>query len=110
MSVAHLVVGNDEEVSRARGKIAIEDDERLFSRMGGGFLVYSVLDTDAAVERALQRKAKHPGWYGTDWIATMHVSNRHLLVPPRMQAFYLSEGKWIDYLAARVPEYEQYRR
>ena len=86
MSVAHLVLGNDEEVGQVREKLANSDDNFLFSRMSGSFLVYSILDT------------------------TLHVSYRHSLMHPKLQAFYLQEGKWIDYLAARVPEYAQYRR
>jgi hypothetical protein len=39
----------------------------------------------------------------------LHVQTRHFLVHPEMQAFYVEEGKWIDYLAARVPEYAKYR-
>ena len=70
----------------------------------------SPADLDDAVARALARKAEHPNWYGTDWIASAHVNNRHLLPHPDMLAFYVEEGKWLDYLAARVPEYAQYKQ
>ena len=29
---------------------------------------------------------------------------------PDMQRFYANDGKWVDYLAAGVPEYAQYRQ
>ncbi len=110
MSIAHVALGNEDEITELRTSLANSDDAFLFSTINGPFFVYSVLDTDAAVERALRRKAEHPSWFGTDWIATMHVLNRHLIVHPEMQAFYVKEDKWIDYLATRVPEYAKYRR
>jgi len=108
MSIAYAALGMEDEIKRSLEKLAAKSDSFLFSRISGPFYAYSRLDTDAAVERLLQRKAEHPGWFGTDWVATLHVSNRHLLLHPRMQAFYVEEGKWIDYLAARVPEYARY--
>jgi TolB-like protein/tetratricopeptide (TPR) repeat protein len=109
MSIAHVELGNADDVSRLRLLLGDDDDDGLFSHMSGGpFYAYSVVDTDAAVRRALQRKREHPSWYGTDSIAAQYVMNRHLVVHPEMQAFYLEEGKWIDYLAARVPEYARF--
>ncbi|MEJ2274983.1 MAG: hypothetical protein P8Y01_10485 [Woeseiaceae bacterium] len=37
-----------------------------------------------------------------------HSGARLLVTHTDMQAFYLEEGKWIEYLATRVPEYEEY--
>jgi TolB-like protein len=108
MSVAYAALGMEDEIKQSADKLANLGDDFLFSRMSGPFYAYSRLDIDTAVERLLQRKAEHPSWFGTDWIATLHVLNRHLLLHPRMQAFYVEEGKWIDYLAARVPEYANY--
>ncbi len=31
-----------------------------------------------------------------------------LLLHQKMQAYYAKEGKWINYLAKRVPEYAKY--
>ena len=109
MSVSHVVLGNEESVEELRESILAMDDDRLFSNMSGPFFALSVIDTETAVQRALARKAEHAGWYGTDWIALMHVLNRRALLHPDMQAFYVKEGKWVDYLAARVPEYARYR-
>jgi hypothetical protein len=56
----------------------------------------------------LAREASNPEFNIADWFAALHVEFRHMLVHPDMQAFYVKEGKWVDYLAARVPEYAQY--
>lgn len=110
MSIAYAMTDDMAGLEQARLKFADYDDNLLFSRMNGPFLAYSFINTDDAVARALARKAEHPNWYGTDWIASSHVNNRHLLLHPDMQAFYVEEGKWLDYLAARVPEYAQYKQ
>jgi TolB-like protein len=107
MSAAYVEL-NKEQADILRESLNSLDDEQLFSRISGPFYAFSIVDTDTAVQRTLQRKAQHPSWFGTDWIAVLHVVNRHLLVHPKMQAFYVEEGKWINYLAARVPEYAKY--
>ncbi len=71
-------------------------------------LAYSNIDLDDAVERLLAYKASHPAWHGTDLFAANHVVYRRLLRHADMQAYYVAEGKWVDYLAARVPEYARY--
>ena len=39
-----------------------------------------------------------------------YLWNLDFLAHPRIQEYYVNEGKWIDYLAARVPEYAKYKR
>ena len=68
-----------------------------------------MVDIDRAVKMLLARTASDPGWVVSDWGAFLHVRLRPILVHPDMQAFYVKEGKWIDYLAERVPEYKKYR-
>jgi TolB-like protein len=109
MSTAYVEL-DKEQADILRESLSSRDDELLFSRMWGPFYALSNVDTDMAVQRALERKSQHPSWYGTDWIAVLHVTNRHLLVHPEMQAFYVEEGKWLEYLAARVPEYAKYKQ
>jgi tetratricopeptide (TPR) repeat protein len=70
----------------------------------------SRLDPDKAVELILAQKAEHPSWYGTDLIAAFHIWSRDVVTHPDMQRFYVKEGKWVDYLAAGVPAYAQYKR
>jgi len=72
-------------------------------------VAYSRFDLDGAVETLLDNKEGRPMWNGTDVIAGNHIGNRELLLHPDLQAFYVAEGKWINYLSKRVPEYAQYR-
>ena len=74
------------------------------------FVALAYNDVDRAVDELLSQAERHPGWPGTDWIAIDHVRTRHLLLHPDMQAYYVDEGKWLGYLAARVPGYAQYLR
>lgn len=110
MSTAYAQLNDQASLDKVRQILTRMSDEVLFSRMSGPIYGLSVVDTDLAVERILQRKREHPSWYGTDWIATMQVFGRHLIVHPDMQAFYVKEGKWLPYLSARVPEYAQYQQ
>ena len=110
LSVAYVQLNDEEGINGIRASLIDQPDEFLFSQIAGPFYALSVVDTDAAIERLLSRKAYHPSWYGTDWIATAQISNRHMLVHPRMQEFYVKEGKWLDYLAVRVPEYAEYKK
>jgi hypothetical protein len=41
-------------------------------------------------------------------IAAFNMWARNVVTRPDMQRFYVDEGKWVDYLAAEVPEYAQY--
>jgi hypothetical protein len=107
---ADAALGNEEEVQQMRQSLLEQDNSQLFGRFRAPFIALSVVDLDAAVRRLLEHKAEHPTFHFTDWIAAHHVLNRDVLVHPDMQAFYLAEGKWIDYLAARVPEYAEYGR
>ena len=59
---------------------------------------------------ALAEKAKHPTWAGLDWIAAKCVIDREFVTHPKVREYYLEEGKWVDFLSERVPEYAQYRR
>jgi TolB-like protein len=107
---AHAVLGDEEEVRQVRQSLLDQDNDELFDQFLSPFIALSVVDLDEAVKRLLEHKAEHPTLYVTDWVAALHVYARNVIVHPDMQAFYLEEGKWIDYLAARVPEYAKYGR
>ena len=74
-----------------------------------GFLALSALDADRAVELVLAEASQKSFATGLGAIAALHILFRKIIVHPDMQAHYVKEGKWIDYLAKRVPEYEKYR-
>jgi len=47
---------------------------------------------------------------GMDYMAIYCLWWGDVLIHPDIQAYYVKEGKQIDYLADRLPEYEQYRK
>lgn len=106
---AHVTLDNKYQLRETRQ--AFEAPDFDWSKIGNPFqyVSYGLLDANRTVEHLLSRKAENADWFVTDLLALNHSSARHLIVHPDMQAFYVEEGKWIDYLAARVPEYEQYR-
>ena len=107
---AYAIVGNEETVSEFLDSRFDENGELFDDYQMAVYVALGHVDPDRAVKLALAQKARHPTWYGTDMIATWHVHTRHMLVHPDMQRFYVDEGKWVDYLAERVPEYAQYKR
>jgi len=105
---AHDVLGDEEAVREMRQFLLAQDNDQLLDRYRAPFIALSAVDVDEAVKRLLEHKSRHPTFYLTDWIAAAHILHRDVLLHPDMQAFYVEEGKWIDYLAARVPEYAGY--
>jgi TolB-like protein len=105
---AYAAKGDEDKSREWADKLLNERDESYNSYGLAGFAALAETDTDAAVELVLQEKAQHPTWTGTDIIATFHITYRNIVTHPEMQAYYLDEGKWINYLAKRVPEYSKY--
>ncbi|MEL7186982.1 MAG: winged helix-turn-helix domain-containing protein [Pseudomonadota bacterium] len=104
LAQAHAVLGDLDEARRLNEKLFQEADLNPVGRIR----TLAFIDVDRAVENAFAERAKNPGWDGFDAIAAHYVFNGRFLAHPRVQAYYLNEGKWIDYLAARVPEYAKY--
>ncbi|MEP4486006.1 MAG: hypothetical protein ABJ013_10290 [Halioglobus sp.] len=67
------------------------------------------IDVEQAVEAAFANLAEISSGNGFDVIASEYLFYKELVVHPRVQAYYVNEGKWIDYLAERVPEYAKYK-
>jgi TolB-like protein len=106
--LAHLALGNEEALDAMRD-LYTDPDFRKASAFDPFFYVaFGQLDAERAVELLLEHKAEYPNWPGTDVIAINHSMARPLVTHIDMQAFYLDEGKWLEYLATRVPEYEEY--
>ena len=74
------------------------------------FVFVSNVDVERAVRLTLANRQRYPAWYGPDIMAAFHIWARNIIVHPDMQRYYVEEGKWVDYLAERVPEYAQYTR
>jgi TolB-like protein len=110
LAFAYASLGETDEAQKWVDRLLNERSE-VYNAYGlSGFFALAALDMDKAVELILEVKAQYPTWSGTDTLAMYHISARELLRHPDMQAFYLQEGKWMDYLAERVPEYEQLRQ
>jgi hypothetical protein len=105
---AYAAVGDEDKSREWADKLLNERDESYNSYGLEGFAALAETDLDRAVELVLQEKAQHPTWTGTDIIAIFHLTFRNIAAHPDMQAYYLEEGKWINYLAKRVPEYNKY--
>jgi len=70
-----------------------------------GTLALAIIEPDRAVQLILADRAGENLWSGTDWIAMLYRYNMNLVQHPDMKAFYIEEGKWVDYLAKRIPGY-----
>ena len=107
---AHVVLGEKEQAESLTKKL-FEHRSNIFNLYGlSGYRALSLFDPDRAVEMALKEQSANPSWWGLDVMATYHLGFRNFIAHPDMQKYYLKEGKWIDYLAERVPEYAQYRK
>lgn len=107
---AHATLGNEGTIRNALQKTLDSDTERGASSDPWHYISIAHLDLDLAVELLLAEKAKHPDWPGTDVIAMNHIAARHLVTHPDMQAYLVEQGKWVPYLAKRVPEYARYAK
>jgi TolB-like protein len=70
-----------------------------------GVSALAKIDPDRAAQLILAERAKENSWSGTDWIALFYRYNMELVQQPDLKAFYIEEGKWVDYLAKRIPGY-----
>ncbi|HSR87458.1 MAG TPA: hypothetical protein VLL07_00775, partial [Pontiella sp.] len=90
--------------------------KKMFDEEGQGFpgptvgFALAMLDPDQTAARMLAARELYPSWNGMDYTAIYCLAWRDVVIHPDIQAYYVKEGKWIDYLAERVPEYAQYRK
>lgn len=108
LAIAHAVTGNIDEAQRYADVLLEEkgpDSDWVYSALAH-------IDIERAVGIAFGELARNPNSTVTvfDELAAWHAQNRLFLAHPRVQEYYVNEGKWIDYLAARVPEYAKYVR
>ncbi|HSG98297.1 MAG TPA: hypothetical protein VLA11_09930 [Woeseiaceae bacterium] len=106
--LAYATLDNDER-AREFAEALLDDDGFPFDKyQSAPFVILSHVDPERAVQLTLANRALHPAWHGPDIMAAAHVWARNIIVHPDMQRYYVEEGKWVDYLAERVPEYAQY--
>jgi len=107
-AVAFQIIGNTKQAKHLLNKL-LNNRSANYNPYGmSGFRALAHIDLDRAVELVLAEKNKYNWWTGTDNLAIYHHTNRKILEHPKMQEYYLKEGKWINYLAKRVPAYKQY--
>lgn len=104
LAKANAVMGNKDEAQRWAEEVI--EQEGLHNIWAIWIMTH--LDIERAVEIAFGSLATSGGGSVFDEIAANHVWYRPFLVHSRVQEYYLNEGKWIDYLSARVPEYAKY--
>ena len=107
-ATAYATLGDQAHAQQLIDKLLSDRSESYNAYGLPGFSALAAVDIDRAVKLLLEEKSRHPTWLGTDVVATFHVSFRDIIVHPDMQAYYLKEAKWVDYLAERVPEYGEY--
>jgi TolB-like protein len=106
---AHVMLDEEDRVQELLKSQLNESSDLNDNFLTSAYVALSHVDLDRAVELALAQKASRPGWHGTDMIAAFPIWARHMVIHPDMQRFYVNEGKWLDYLAERVPEYAKYK-
>ncbi|MFT4937240.1 MAG: tetratricopeptide (TPR) repeat protein [Paraglaciecola sp.] len=105
LAIAYGALGERDKAQKSVDKL-LGGRSKIYNAYGWmGFIALAAVDIDSAVTLILAEKTQHPSWKGTDILAANHILFRHIIVNPRMQAYLVNEGKWSDYLTARVPEY-----
>lgn len=111
LRIAAQVVVDDSDAIRQHRQDLVDLGDTPFGRYPLWMIIqYQHVDRDLVVEHLLSYKRANPDWFGTDLVAVFHIFCRPLLTHPKLARFYAEEGKWVEYLAARVPEYAQYSK
>lgn len=106
LAYAHAVLGQVDEARRLREASVEQPYLDMVETIGA----LAAVDIERAVETAFAELAQNPNWDGFGEMAAHYVWHRPFLAHPRVQEYYVNEGKWIDYLSERVPEYAKYKR
>ena len=104
MAYAHVVLGQEDEARQLEDALV---NQPYLDKVDTIVSLASV-DLERAVDKAFADLAENPNWDGFDEMAARYIWHRQFLAHPRVQAYYVKQGKWVDYLSMRVPEYAQY--
>jgi TolB-like protein len=102
---ACAVLGDLDCTRRWANQLMNERNEKYNDFGLPGYAALSLFDLDQAVDLILEEKRRNPRWFGTDMVAAFQFHFPRLVLHPELMAFYQDEGKWMDYLAERIPEY-----
>jgi len=101
---AHVALGQEDEARQLEDALV----NQPYSNKVDTIIALASVDPERAVENAFAELAENPNWDGLDEIAAWYIWYRPFLAHPKAQAYYVEQGKWLDYLSTRVPEYAQY--
>lgn len=107
-AIAHAVLGETEEARTLCESLLQRRSSGFDADGAAGLMALRSVDMDRAVEMAMVRKETQATRDGMDWIAANGVIEREFVTHPKTMEYYLAEGKWVDYLAKRIPEYAEY--
>ena len=102
---AHATLGNEIQAQRLVDGLLFDKTSDHIDTVQA----MSHIDLERAVEFAFGELARNPKWRGFDTYAAYHAPHHAFLTHPRVMAYYVKEGKWLTYLAARVPGYAEHK-
>jgi len=117
LAVIHHLLGEAEKgkafLDQARETREKENDS-LHLAQYNSYLILGLqyLDPDEAAEMMIQELQEPISLLSLDAIAAFHWSFRNLIIHPRIQPLIVAHenGKWLNYLSKRVPEYAKYKK
>lgn len=67
-------------------------------------------EKEEARELVLKELSKDPHWPFLADIAVYYFYNAQSFEDPRLQKYFVQDGRWIDFLARRLPEFGKYAK
>ncbi len=118
LAVIHHLLGEAEKgkafLDQARETMEKEKDSLINACENRPYLILGLqyLDPDEAAEMMIQELQEPMSCLSLDAIAAFHWSFRNLIIHPRIQPLIVAHenGKWLNYLSERVPEYAKYKK
>ena len=118
LAVIHHLLGEAEKgkafLDQARETMEKEKDSLVNACDNRPYLILGLqyLDPDEAAEMMIQELQEPMSCLSLDSIAAFHWSFRNLIIHPRIQPLIVAHenGKWLNYLSERVPEYAKYKK
>ncbi|MEX0320898.1 MAG: hypothetical protein AB3N63_01985 [Puniceicoccaceae bacterium] len=107
IGIANAILGNMEKAEVQLELLLKENTTTYGFPQAIGLMKW--IDLERAVDTALKRKEIDPEFGLFDFLAAYHINEHAILKHPRMIEYYVDEGKWLQYLAERVPEYAEYK-
>lgn len=104
MALAYLALGDQTRAKQTVDMMINNKSDTYDPYAIEGVLALAKIDPDKAAQLIFAEKDQQYAW-STDWIALFYRYNMELVQQTDMKAFFIEEGKWVDYLARRIPGY-----